>query len=69
MHAGHKVLTEVDNYILLIVGDLRGFLDKQLRSGPITLLNTYIIIFIYFIKQHIIKSFNDYPIKRQTQKT
>ncbi len=31
---GHKVLMEVDNNILLIVGDARGILDKQLSPHP-----------------------------------
>jgi hypothetical protein len=35
VHAGHKVLMEVDDNILLIVGDPKGVLGKQLRSQPI----------------------------------
>jgi len=52
VHAGHKVLMEVDNSILQIVCDPQGILDLQLRPRPIYLL--YIItISIYYIKLYI----------------
>ncbi len=52
--AGHKVLMEVDDNILLIVGDQSGILDKQLRLHPIHLLNI-ILILVNYIKLYIIK--------------
>jgi hypothetical protein len=39
VHAGHNVLIEVNNNILLIVGDLQGILEQQLRPRPIHILN------------------------------
>ncbi len=38
VRAGHKVLVDVDGNILLIVGDLEGILDQQLRPCPIYFL-------------------------------
>ncbi len=38
---------EVDDNISLILGDLQGILDKQLRPHPIHLLNINIILIIY----------------------
>jgi hypothetical protein len=37
MHACRKVLKEVDFNSMLIVGDLHGILDEQLRPHPIHL--------------------------------
>ncbi len=44
MCTGHKVLMEVDDNICLILGDLQGILDQQLRPRPIHLLNIIIIL-------------------------
>jgi hypothetical protein len=44
VHAGHEVLMEIDNSILLIVGDAQGILDQQLRPHPIYSLNIVIIL-------------------------
>jgi hypothetical protein len=41
---GHKVLMEVGNNVSLIVGNLRGLLDEQLRPHLINLLNTINIL-------------------------
>jgi hypothetical protein len=35
VHEGHKVLMEVDDNISLIVGNLQGILDQQLKPRPI----------------------------------
>jgi hypothetical protein len=43
MGADHKVLLEVDDNTLLIVGDAQWILDQQLRSRPIHLLNFIIL--------------------------
>jgi hypothetical protein len=51
---GHKVLMEVDNNILLIVGDQSGILDNLLGLHPIYLLNI-IFILVNYIKLFIIK--------------
>jgi hypothetical protein len=40
---------------LLIVNDLQGILDQQLRPHPIPLLNIVIIRWMKFIKLYIIK--------------
>jgi hypothetical protein len=37
VHAGHKVLVDVDGNILLTVGDPEVILDQQLRPHPIHL--------------------------------
>ncbi len=42
MRAGHKVLMEVDNNILQIVGNRQEILDQQLLPRPIELLNIII---------------------------
>ncbi len=44
LSAGHKVLMEVDNISALIVGNPRGILGQQFRTGPINLLNIFILI-------------------------
>ena len=49
--AGHKVFIEVDDNILLIVGDLWGICDPQLWSHIIHLL-TIIIVLINNINFH-----------------
>jgi hypothetical protein len=43
VNAGHKVWMEVDNYILMIVGDPLGILNQQHMSHPIHLINICII--------------------------
>jgi hypothetical protein len=43
VHAGYEVLMEVDENILLIVGDPQGISDRQLRPYPIQLLKIIII--------------------------
>ena len=50
--AGHKVLMEVDNSILLVSEDTQGILDKQLRCYPIHLL---IIITILISAERMIE--------------
>jgi len=47
--AGHEVLIEVDDNILLIVGNLQGILDKQQRPHPINLLNIMSSILIIIL--------------------
>ncbi len=54
VHAGHKVLMEVDDNTLLIIGNPRGILDQQLRPHGINLLNI-IITLINYIKLNVIK--------------
>jgi hypothetical protein len=44
VHAGYEVLMEIDNSILLIVGDAQGISDHQLRPHPIYSLNIVIIL-------------------------
>jgi hypothetical protein len=44
--AGHTVLMESDDNILLIVGDPHGILDQQLRPHTMTLLNIIVILII-----------------------
>jgi hypothetical protein len=44
VHSDNKVLMEFGKNNVLIVGDPRGILGKQLRPAPIHLLNTIIII-------------------------
>ncbi len=48
VRAGHEVLMEVDNNMLLIVGNLQGILEKHLRPHPISLLN--IIYYLLYKK-------------------
>jgi hypothetical protein len=55
VHAGHKVLVEVSDNILLIVFYPQGILDQKLRPRPIHLLNIVIILFSY-LKLYIIKT-------------
>jgi len=45
VHGGRKVLMEVDDNILMIVGDPRGILDEQLRPRLIHLLNNIITLY------------------------
>jgi len=47
--ADHKVLTEVDDNILQIVGNQQWILDQQLRPHSIHLLNIMIIILVNLI--------------------
>jgi hypothetical protein len=62
VHAGNKVLIEVVDNILLIVGDPQGILEQHLRHYPIHLLNICIIIILkYFIK------FSIFKLPRETQ--
>jgi hypothetical protein len=44
MHAGHEVLVEVGNTIVLIVDSSRGILGQQLRLSQIQSLNIIVII-------------------------
>jgi hypothetical protein len=46
VHSGHEVLMEVDNNILIPVGDLQGILDEQLRPQPINSLNINVFVHI-----------------------
>jgi hypothetical protein len=48
VHAGHKALVEVDDNILMVLGDTQGILDQMLRPHQINLLNIVIILFSYF---------------------
>ncbi len=55
MHAGHEVLMEVDDNIVLIVGDQQGILDQQLRPHIIHLLNiiiTQLTVLNYIVFNH-----------------
>ncbi len=54
VRAGYKVLMEVNDNILLIVGNPQGILEDQLRSHPILLI---LIILINYIKLNISKLF------------
>jgi hypothetical protein len=49
MHAGHKVLMEVDNNILLISIDPQWILDQQLRPHLIHFKKIVIILINYII--------------------
>ncbi len=49
VHAVHQVLMEVDDNILLIVGDQQGILYEQLTPRRIHLLNIIIIKINYYI--------------------
>ncbi len=44
MRAGHKVSMEVDDNVLLIVGDAQGILDQQLGPRQVHFFNIIIII-------------------------
>ncbi len=44
---GHKVLVEVDNNILLIVGKLQGILYKQFRPCRVHFLNIIFMLINY----------------------
>jgi len=50
MHAGYKVLMEVDNNSALIAGHPERILGQQLRPQPIHLLNTINITYVFFIR-------------------
>jgi hypothetical protein len=52
---GHKVLMEVEDDILLIVGFLQGILLQQLGHHPVRLLNIIMILLISNINLLIIK--------------
>jgi len=61
MHAGHKVLMEVDDNSALIVVDSRGILDKQIRSTRIRLINLFNLLMVIF---YIINAINDQTVQR-----
>jgi hypothetical protein len=44
VRAGHKVMMEVDDNILPIVGNPQGIFDQLLRPQPICLLNINVIL-------------------------
>jgi len=46
----HDVLIEVDDNLLLIVGNPQGILGKQLKPHPIHLLNIVILLIPSYIK-------------------
>jgi len=48
VHAGHKVMIEVDDLIVMIVCDGQGILDQQLRPHPIHLFS---FIFVCYKKR------------------
>jgi hypothetical protein len=48
--SGHKVLMEVENNILLIVGNLQGILEQQLRPRTIHLLQLIFKFIRCFLK-------------------
>ncbi len=56
MRAGHEVLMEFNDNILLIVGNRQGILDQQISPHPIGLLDS---IFIIIITMNFIL-FNDF---------
>jgi hypothetical protein len=58
VHAGDKVLMEVDDDIWMIVDDPQGILDQHLWHHLIPLLNIIIIELIYYIKLYIIRLLN-----------
>jgi hypothetical protein len=66
VRAGHEVLMEVDNNMLLIVGDPQGILEKHLKPHPINLLK-----FEYYLLYKKILNYqtDDHPIWRQKQKS
>ena len=49
LRSGHEVLMEVDDNSVLIVGDLRGILGKELMLYLIHLLNIMIILISHII--------------------
>ncbi len=55
--AGRELLMEVDDNILLNVGDPQGILNWELRHHQIYLLNVMIINLIKYIKLYVIKLF------------
>jgi hypothetical protein len=48
VRASHEVMMEVDDNILLIVGDPHGILDQHIRLHPIFLLKVNIIVLIAY---------------------
>jgi hypothetical protein len=56
VRAGHEVLMELDDSILLIVDDPQGILYWQLRPHPIHFLN--FTLSINYIKLYIIRLLN-----------
>ncbi len=57
--AGRKVLMDVEDNTLLIVGDPQGILDQLLWSHPMRLLNIIIIIIvIHNFKLNIVELIN-----------
>ncbi len=58
---------EVKDNILLIVGDLQGILDQQLRPHPEILFLFYKLILVNYIMFHyyIIKETEDHPTHLQ----
>ncbi len=58
VRAGHKVLMDVDDKILLIVGIPQGNLDQQLMPHPIHFLNIIFITLNICIKLYIITFLN-----------
>ncbi len=49
MNTGQKVLMEIDDNILQIVGNLQGILDQQLNPRPMHLLNIFINIILIIL--------------------
>ncbi len=69
MHAGDKVLIEVDDNIWMIPDDPLGILDQRLWYSLIPFLNIIIIELIYHIKLYIIRLLNcnknrGHPVQR-----
>jgi hypothetical protein len=56
VHAGHEVWLKADDNIFLIVANLHGILDLQLRHGLILFLNITILL-INYNKLYINKKF------------
>jgi hypothetical protein len=50
VHAGHKVLIEVDDNCELLAGDPQGIWGKLLRPRPIQSLDVIITLINYFMK-------------------
>ncbi len=48
VHAGRKVLMEVDKNSVRIVGNPQGILGQQLRPHPVHLLNIIAVLFICY---------------------
>jgi hypothetical protein len=55
--SGHEVLMEVDKNISLIVLDMQGIFDQQLRLCPIHSLNITFVILINYMRLYNIKLF------------